>query len=63
MRAAAGVLTHILHVLWFIGRGVPAVIKDEDVWLWKALIHFVEKVFFLKWNEETRLMICSSKQS
>lgn len=25
--------TYILHVLWLIGRGVPAVVKDEDVGL------------------------------
>lgn len=40
--------THVLHVFWFICWGVPAIVEDEDVRLWKTLIHFVEKVLFLE---------------
>lgn len=40
--------TYILHVLWLIGRGVPAVVKDEDVGLWQTFIYFVKKMFFLQ---------------
>lgn len=39
--------TYILHVLWFISRGVPAVVEDEYVGLWQTFVHFVEEVFFL----------------
>lgn len=40
--------THVLHVFWFICWGIPAIVEDEDVRLWKTLIHFVEKVLFLE---------------
>lgn len=40
-------LTHIVHVLWFVCWGIPAVVKDEDVGLRQSFIYFVEKMLFL----------------
>lgn len=40
--------THILHVLWLIGRGVPAVVENEDVGLRQTFIYFMKKMFFLQ---------------
>jgi len=40
-------VTHLLHVLWLGGGGVPAVVEDEDVWAGQTLIHLVEEELLL----------------
>ena len=40
--------THVLHVLRLVGRGIPAVVEDEDVGFGQPLVHFMEEVLFLK---------------
>lgn len=42
---------YILHVLWFISWGVPAVVEDEDVGLRQTFIYFVKKMLFLQESE------------
>lgn len=49
--------THVVHVLRFIGRSVPAIVEDEDVGFGQTLVNFVEKVLFLCVRKKLRLKL------